>query len=110
MASRSRVSPAPKRRRLRARRGALLALVAVASSAIVAGAVITSAPSGHNLVAVGPVSSENGFPESYTDDANTRLELCVAPDPLCRPRRRCPIPPSRCRIPTTSPTRTSTRS
>jgi hypothetical protein len=95
MTSRSRVSPAPKRRRLRARRGALLALlalVAVASSAIVAGAVITSAPSGHNLVAVGPVSSENGFPESYTDDANTRLELCVAPDPLCSAAPPLPDP------------------
>jgi len=86
MASRTRSSHSTTSGRLRARRGVLLvvlALVVVCASAIIAGAVIRSAPGGHNLVAVGPVSSETGFPESYTDDTGTRLELCLATDPNC---------------------------
>lgn len=70
----------------RVRRGVLvtlIALVVVSGSALIAGAVVTSAPSGANLVAVGPVSSENGYPESYTDGEGTRLELCLATDPNC---------------------------
>src|SRR3954447_22920892 len=64
---------------LHTRRMALVvavALIAVAATAIVASAVTLTPKSGHNLVAVGPISGENGFPESYTDDTGTRLELC----------------------------------
>ena len=82
-------------RRTHVRRGVLLAVLAgivVLGSALVANAVVKSAPSGHNLVAAGPVSSENGFPTSYTDDAGTRLELCLPTDPLCSAAPPLPDP------------------
>jgi hypothetical protein len=85
----------PSRRTPRGRRLTLAvaaALVAVALSAIVAGAVTRSPDSGHHLAAVGPISSENGFPESYTDDGGTRLELCLPPDPLCSAAPDAPDP------------------
>jgi K319-like protein len=67
---------------LRTRRATLIVavtLIAVAATAMVASAVTLTPKSGHNLVAVGPISGENGFPESYTDDTGTRLELCLDP-------------------------------
>jgi hypothetical protein len=79
-------------RRLRDRRaltGVVTAalLLAAGTNVLVAGSAhgATLAPGAVNHpVAVGPVSGENGFPVSYTDSANVRLEGCLdGADPLC---------------------------
>lgn len=70
----------------RGRRLALLAVltvVAVAATALVAfGDIVT--PNPQHLTQVGAVNTANGFPTSYTDGGDTRLQLCDdAADPLC---------------------------
>lgn len=82
-------------KRVQARRVGLLSLIAlvlVSGSALIAQAVVTTAPQGAHLVAVGPVSSETGYPESYTDNTGTRLELCFVTDPLCSAAPPLPDP------------------
>ena len=67
---------------LRARRAAaVLATLALLVTSI--GVFAATVPPGGHLVALGPLSSENGFPVWYKDANNVRLELCADADPLC---------------------------
>ena len=99
---------------LRTRRATLIvavALIAVAATAMVASAVTLTPKSGHNLVAVGPISGENGFPESYsTTPAPGWSSAWTRPRSDAPRQRRCPIRMRRCPFLTTIPTRRSTRS
>lgn len=61
------------------------ALAVVASAGAIAVAAVDSAPP-EGLVAVGPTSSEHGFPVWYEDPNGVRLEQCLdVEDPYCDP-------------------------
>jgi hypothetical protein len=80
---------ARRRRDQRALTGFVTAglLLAAGTSVLVSGSAngaTLAAGAVNHPVAVGPVSGENGFPVSYTDSADVRLEGCLdGSDPLC---------------------------
>src|SRR3954449_13496345 len=59
--------------------GALLLCLAAISAAGVALAAVVGTPNRGHLVAVGPTSSDSGFPVWYKDDTGLRLEPCLDP-------------------------------
>ena len=64
--------------------GALLLCLAAISAAGVAVAAVIGTPNHGHLVAVGPTSSDSGFPVWYKDDKGVRLEPCLDQnDPNC---------------------------
>ena len=79
-------SPARAPRRLGRRGSAALASIALLLGGVGAAAATTQVteknPGG--LIAVGPVSGDNGFPAWYEDSSHTRIELCLDDtNPLC---------------------------
>src|SRR3954466_16405486 len=59
-------------------------VVMLALTSILAFATTVSVtPANGHPKAVGPISSENGFPVWYKDSNGVRLELCADEDPLC---------------------------
>src|SRR4051794_8971934 len=62
----------------------VLAVGLLTTGGIFAYAAVIGTPNSGGLVAVGPVSSENGFPPWYKDKNGVRLEPCVdVNDPNC---------------------------
>src|SRR3954454_45750 len=60
----------------------LLALALVALGGVAAFGVIVGTPNRGHMAAVGPVSSDNGFPAWYKDDTGVRVQPCLD-DPKC---------------------------
>jgi hypothetical protein len=77
------------------------ALIAVALTLTTAGIVSAAEPARAGLAAVGPTSSEHGFPVWYRDSNGLALELCLeGGNPLCgfpRATSRTPAAPPRSR-------------
>ena len=71
----------------------VLAVGLVTTGGIFAYAAVIGPPNSGGLVAVGPVSGENGFPSWYKDKNNTRLEPCIdANDANCAAAAPLPDP------------------
>jgi hypothetical protein len=74
----------PQKRVSRTLVAGAIALLLALSGALTAFAVVIPPANAGGLVAVGPVSGDNGFPVWYKDSTGLRLEGCLdGADPLC---------------------------
>jgi hypothetical protein len=74
----------PKKKGHRTLVAGAIALLLVVSGALTAFAVVIPPANTGGLIAVGPVSGDNGFPVWYKDSTGLRLEGCLdGADPLC---------------------------
>ena len=65
-------------------RPVIAGLLAAASVAGAVGVAAAAQGDPNDLRAVGPISTENGYPIWYRDADGTEVELCLDQDPLCR--------------------------
>ncbi len=65
-------------------RPVIAGLLAVASVAGAVGVAAAAQGDVNDLRAVGPISTQNGYPIWYSDEDGTEVELCLDQNPLCR--------------------------